>query len=306
MREFTHKVQTCSNHETFNIGFEGEMIAGECDELNNDCCLSQTTKPKTENPIQKLDPKKLFHPCRQLTGELDYCIVSGKSFGSDCINLSFETKFKELLSERQRFVEASQTNETSFFYPYSEINHSLVMKENNHPITDLVIGCGLLFFRHNTFTRFTRPPGVLQGQGVNKYTHHCEEDVCRTHLKALHRQTSITDLIEWRNRTDYFFSIKSGGKTCGLLQIYGLSILIPILLNLSFNILLFVNDYRDQKANFFEIIPLVLLLYPQYKTIKFLAKYLVHRDENILNKETENHDRSVASLEPFLESCLQV
>ena len=306
MREFENENQTCLDNETFNIGFEGELIAGECDELNNDCCVTKTTESKTENPVQMLDPKKLFHPCRQLTGKLDYCIVSGKSYGTDCINLSFEITFKELLNRRQSFVEASPTNETTFFYPYSDINQSLEMKENNHPITDPDVGCGLLFFRHKTFTRFTLPPGVLQEQRVNKYTHHCEEDVCRTHLRALHRQTSITNFIDWKNRTDYFFGIKVGGKTCRLLQIYGMSILIPILLNLSFNILLFANDFRDKKANIIEIIPLMFLFYPQYKTIKFLAQYLFHRDENILNKETEEHDRSVAPLEPFLESCLQV
>ena len=107
--------------------------------------------------------------------------------------------------------------------------------------------------------------------------------------------------------TDFYNGIKVGGITCELLQIYGTCILVPILLNLSFNMVVFVHDYRKQKANLFEIIPLLLLFYPQYKTIKFLLQYLfIHRDENLLNKEKEEHDRTVAPLEPFLESCLQV
>ena len=57
----------------------------------------------------------------------------------------------------------------------------------------------------------------------------------------------------------------------------------------------------------FEIIPLLLLFHPQYKTIKFLCQYLfIHHDENLLKEEKEENDRKVSSLEPFLESCLQV
>ena len=125
-------------------------------------------------------------------------------------------------------------------------------------------------------------------------------------MKFLHKSTSINELTKWRNETDYAQGIKVGGKTCRLLHIYGTTIFIPILLNLSFNLVLFVNDFRKQKANIFEIIPLVLLFYPQYKTIKFLVQYLIHRDETVLNREKEENDRTVAPLEPFLESALQV
>ena len=108
-------------------------------------------------------------------------------------------------------------------------------------------------------------------------------------------------------KIDYFDGVKVGGVTCRLVQIYGSCILIPILLNLIFSIVLFINDFRDKKANIFEIIPLVCLVYPQYKTLKVLSQYIfVHRDENVLNQEKEENDRTVAPLEPFLESCLQV
>ena len=41
--------------------------------------------------------------------------------------------------------------------------------------------------------------------------------------------------------------------------------------------------------------------------MKFLAQYLlIHRDEDLLNREKEENNKTVAPLEPFLESCLQV
>ena len=83
--------------------------------------------------------------------------------------------------------------------------------------------------------------------------------------------------------------------------------MVPCLLNLAFNTVLFANDLKNQKANIFEVIPLIFLFYPQYKTLKFLAQYLfIHDDENLLTQDKEENDRTVAPLEPFLESCLQV
>ena len=70
--------------------------------------------------------------------------------------------------------------------------------------------------------------------------------------------------------------------------------------------MLFVNDFREKKTNIFEIVPLALLFYPQYKTIKFLAQYLINRNEDILYEEKKENDRVVAPLGQFLESCLQV
>ena len=83
--------------------------------------------------------------------------------------------------------------------------------------------------------------------------------------------------------------------------------MVPCLLNLAFNTVLFANDLKNQKANIFEVIPLIFLFYPQYKTLKFLAQYLfIHDDENLLTQDKEENDRTVAPLEPFLESCFQV
>lgn len=174
--------------------------------------------------------------------------------------------------------------------------HVTIVIIKTRTITDPDIKCGILIYRHNN------------QQPLNlRYTDHCNEDVCLIHLKALHGSTTINDLTEWRNNIDYILGVKVGGVNCRLLQIYGTCILLPILLNLTFNIILFINDIRDKKANIFEVIPLVFLVYPQYKTLKFLSRYLfVHRNENVLHQETVENNRTVAPLEPFLESALQV
>ena len=300
MNEMEKEKHSCSNNETFRRTSKYEWKVGECDEKNDNCCITQTTDIKGENPIQKLDPKKLFWECFQLTNEFDYCITSGKASGVYCYSFYFTAKFDEILEHRKDLVEKSSTNDSIFFYPYAKINQTWLMEEKNRPITDPDTECGLLIFRHNNKYKEQR-------QGASRYSHHCNEDSCLTHLKVLHRDLPISDLNEWRKRTDYIQGVRVGGVTCKLLRIFGTSILIPMLLNLTFNIVLFVNDFRDQKANIFEVIPLILLFYPQYKTIKFLTRFLfIHRDETLLNQQNEEHGSAVAPLEPFLESCLQV
>ena len=298
LREIENEIGNCSNNKP--VIRTCDECTGECDERSDVCCVTQTNEPKKENPIQKLDPKKSFACTYYVENELDYCIVSGIASLIYCMNFQYSTNYKELRSERHMLVEASTTNETIFFYPYSRINETWIMEEKNHSIIDPDIKCGLLFFRHSREYNEQRKGEVFT------YSHHYNEDSCLTHLRSLRKTTSITNLMKWRTTTDYSVGIKIGGKTCGLLQIYGISMLIPILLNFSFNVVLFVNDLRKKRANIFEIVPLLLLFYPQYKTIKFLAQYLKNRDENILKKEIESHDRTVSQLEPWLESSLQV
>ena len=116
--------QICSSNETFKIDYYLEIKAGECNERKDPCCVTQTIEPKRENPIIKLDPKKLFSFCQQLTQELDFCFVSGKASGLYCDNLKYDPEFNQLRNARKMLVESSSTNETIFFYPYSKINET--------------------------------------------------------------------------------------------------------------------------------------------------------------------------------------
>ena len=340
INQMEREKQNCSKSETFRAQEdEDKLIVGECDEMNDLCCITKTSEIKNENLIQKMDSKKLFYLCESFTNELDICMTSGRANGLYCEIFWYSTEFDEQLEHRINTGETSSTNESIFFYPYAKINETWVMEETNHSITDPNIECGLLIFRHNNNYKCSNynysnddndandynnyidyndfddtydynddnDYNEQRQQEFTKYSTYCNEDSCLTHLKSLHMDTPITDLNEWRKRTEYTQGIKVGGVTCRLLRIFGNSILIPIFLNLTFNMVMFVNDFRDQKANIFEVIPLVLLFYPQYKTMKFLTRFLfIHRDENLLKQERKENDCTVATLEPFLESCLQV
>ena len=296
-------INSNDSKNTFVLSTQNKTKVDQCDELNDECCISQIKENRIENPIQKLDPTKLFFPCHSITNEIDFCVVSGKASGSYCGSFLKDSNFSQLFQKRFIHVATSTMNEKIFFYPYSRSSQNIVMEENNHSILDPNVECGILIYRHNnTMDKLLKP-------GIQKYERYYNEDSCLMHLRSLHLSTSITDLKQWREKTEYLAGVglKVGGLTCRLLQIYGTSIMIPILLNLAFNTVLFVNDLKNQKANVLEVVPLIFLFYPQYKTLKFLAQYLfIHSDEKILTQDKEENDRTVAPLEPFLESCLQV
>ena len=137
----------------------------------------------------------------------------------------------------------------------------------------------------------------------------CNDDACLVHLRHLQSySSSIFDLSSWKSSIEYVSGYgKYGGKMCSLLMFYGYTMSIPILLNMAFSLKVFFDDYKKDKTTMFEIIFVIFLFYPQWKTLKFLAHYLIyHRDEEKLEKERDDFDRNVSTLEPFLESSIQV
>ena len=150
-------------------------------------------------------------------------------------------RFVALFTSRFSDVLDAPINETIFFYPYSWINQSWVMEEKRQSSIDPEAECGLLIVRHNDESE-------SQQTGIPTNAYH---DTCLTHLKSLHFATSIHNLSEWKEKTDYLSGIRVGGSTCRLLQIYGTSIIFPILLNLSFNIVVYIDEsnIKSNKAN---------------------------------------------------------
>ena len=205
LKEMKEQKETCGNNDILRSN-GGIFAIGECEDENYHCCITHTNEVKNENPVQWLDPKKLFYPCYSFTKDVDYCYVAGKSSASGCVfSFGIEEKFRELVLNRLINISESSTTENILFYPYSQINQTVEMEERSNLITDPNIKCGLFIYRHNNSDNKQHIPGA------KKFTHHCNEDVCLTHLRSLHLLTPITDLAEWRNKTEYLAGVKFGG-----------------------------------------------------------------------------------------------
>ena len=115
------------------------------------------------------------------------------------------------------------------------------------------------------------------------------------------------DLEEWKEIDIYNHGLNYGGKLCSTLQQYGWSMLIPIIANVFFGILLWYNDIKRKESYSFEIVFALFCFYPQWKVIKLLFKYCIGSiNEEQLNEQKEQLEGSVLSIEPFVESCVQV
>ena len=143
----------------------------------------------------------------------------------------------------------------------------------------------------------------------------CGVSVCKIHLFAQQlwlsnhykSENGIHDLESWKLNTVYDGNgIRSGGKNCRLLRIYSWSMAIPILINLLFSAVIFFIDLKSGITTKYEIPFLILLLYPQWRTLKILVRYLSHKNVEELINQLDENEKQVSFIEPFCESGLQV
>ena len=134
----------------------------------------------------------------------------------------------------------------------------------------------------------------------------CGIDPCLLHLQNLKYTLNISNFKEWKHNTYFAHGKKVGGETCSLLRDYGVVTLIPPVLNLIFHLLIFMEDLKSGTANIFEVVFVILLFYPQWKTLQFLTKFCFHKDETELQKSQDNYSTQFGHVEPFLESAFQV
>lgn len=65
-------------------------------------------------------------------------------------------------------------------------------------------------------------------------------------------------------------------------------------------------DLHRGKANKWELIPALMTVYSQYKSIKTLIQFFQDRDEKKVKEDKDEIDGDISRLEPFLESALYV
>ena len=146
--------------------------------------------------------------------------------------------------------------------------------------------------------------------GEQTYRKRCGIDTCLVliqNLKLEGNLSGIRDLNEWKTKSNWMFASKIGGKNCWLLKMYGWTMALPLILSLLFNVTSFYNEMKYGDATNYDILSIIVLFYPQWKSLKILARFIIdHRDEEQLNKDMSRFDKQIGSLEPFVESAFQV
>ena len=135
----------------------------------------------------------------------------------------------------------------------------------------------------------------------------CGVDACKIHLDYFGGRTNIKSVQDWKTKIDFYLDYrKVGGKNCELIQTYGYLILVPLTINLIFNIITYTKDFKNSKTTLLDIPIVLLCLYPQWRCLKILCRFIRNKDQDELEQELEENERNVSFLEPYLESAIQV
>ena len=330
----------CEN-EKWRMNFDNGIIEkGVCDD-NHYCCFKtkNSISKMKNNDKDKMKPlqfhSRILVDCDDevmknvANSELyDTCLLSGKQTGLRCSlgvkydKIYIEKKMSELLIDLEENKLINFTSRTftgiALEFLFDEIGSLSII-----PVTST-------FFLHNNTTSdlsaialgdieylnkdesfecgaFIKPKTVNiigDNTGVD-----CGLSTCKLHIDMIHNMAlgSIYDLQTWNTKNDYVLSTQRvGGKTCQLLRIYAWTMFIPILINFLLSGVIFYLDVKSGDSSMFEIPFLLLLLYPQWRTLKILIRYFTHSDQEELTNELDENEKQLSFIEPFCESGFQV
>ena len=270
-----------------------------CKDDVNECCVEIRNNAIANNPLSLIDKRIIAYQTddlKKFRNELGYdiFILSGTSNKYHCERVYLDyvgwSNSKEKQFIKENITNVKKPNETNWFYKFKQSENEKRVLERGFDATN---ECGLFITKklHNH----------VQNNGEM-----CGTSSCLVHLQYLKWYFNISSVNEWKQQTFFDFGVKLGGEVCQLLRIYGLASLVPIFLNIIFNMFVFLEDLKLGQSTKIEVVFVLLALYPQIKCLKFLFQYLIHKDEEKLNEDKEKHDVCLGSLEPFLESSLQV
>ena len=266
-------------------------------------------KKNISNQLEGLDKRILAHrPRRHVISKnrddlnrYDIYILSAKSSLFHCQHLFQEyfnsytniTEYDDTLNIVE-FLDRNIKNdseEKEWRFKFSESRTNKLKVKKGFRAED---GCGFLV--QNLHEKFIQ----------NNAEQICGLDTCLLHLQNLKYNLNISNLDQWKHNTFYHNGKKLGGETCYLLWDYGVANVVPTALNLMFHMFIFAEDFKSGATKLFEIVFVILLFYPQWRTIRFLAEYFFHKDETQLKDDKDKYSTTFGHVEPFLESAFQV
>ena len=287
-----------------------------CNDYIDNCCVENGRQHERKDPFKNIDKRVLalqedtFLNIRN-TLQYDIFVLSSRLSWTDCQRvyrkyLGYTTSNAKSLKDKnmktfyknrikhflhKHIIKLKEANENEWSFKFRLSGDGTVIIEKGFNTND---ECGIYITNKLKSNEWRQNNGEI-----------CGSDKCLMHLKFLKWSENISNLADWKERTILKDGMKLGGKTCQILWQYGFASLVPILINLSFITLVYLEDLKLGNATKIEAIFVLMLLYPQIKCLKFLLQFFFHRDEKKLNGDKAEYDDRVGSLEPFLESAIQ-
>ena len=133
----------------------------------------------------------------------------------------------------------------------------------------------------------------------------CNKTACELHLEFIKYHSSIVhDEASWRENFVTIQGNSLGGALCSYLKNLSLTMIIPILIHWVLVLQIWIDDLKEDKTTPITFICIIINCYSQWRLMKKIWKF--YNNEKKLQKELEEHDLRVSSLESLFEAALQV
>ena len=270
-----------------------------CTNEERSCCVENRPRLQNKNPLDWIDKRIIAHQTedlRNIRHDIDYnvFILSGRSSQRHCqrifldFNNGTSSNIKSFLDKH--IPKAPEQNAIKQSYRFRRSVSGETNLEKGFNADD---ECGIYVEENWTMN--------VTNNGVS-----CGSDLCLIHLQRLKWNLNISNIDDWSQQTFFNLGKKLGGKTCKLLFQYGVASLVPIVIHIVFNMVVYLEDLNSNKSTKKEVVFVLLGCYPQTKCLKFMFQFLCHKDEKKFNQDKDNFDDRLGLLEPFIESSFQV
>ena len=133
----------------------------------------------------------------------------------------------------------------------------------------------------------------------------CDKTACEMHIEFIKYHSSIVhDEASWRENFVTIEGNSLGGALCTYLKNLSLTMIIPILIHWVLVLQIWIDDLKSNKTTPFTFIFIIINCYSQWRLMKKIWNF--YNNEERLQKELEENDLRVSSLESLFEAVLQV
>ena len=300
------KASQCSDR-SLRLPLRGNAFLEEDCKSSDECCITNDEMSQTVSQFESHGPGTKPCACQEISSlgyetnirdadSCEACILSGRSSCSYCLSLSRRKGIREKVFDMIYRLEATNCGNASF-----KLNTANKGKKDEKGVSiqrnfTHMDQCGIWFTR-------VKSKDDMHSNRV------CDIDFCTAYFENVGLAVYTNDLSyeKWKNMMKYSLNnLRLGGKICKILSIYGYSTIIPILLNLILHAVLFYKDLKKKRASYYEAIPILFLIYPQYKCAKIVIQFFIHKDSTKLQQNKNDFERDYGTLEAFTESGIQV
>ena len=294
-------------NETIRLFWDGKPNineSGDCQSFD-DCCVKRTKHLKKVEFDS--DEKISWRHCIQNNHGCEVCLGIGQLEIKSCRHLldipdPFMGKSRPYNTEAYpwhiRDRKCYQSNRTTYF----KVN-DLKLKEGK--LISMNYEVGKCSGKDQCCLRFRI---IQRNDSTQNRWRFCFQDACSMVLRSAgYYLNNRLELMDWKNMDIYARGQNRGGRICSYLKAYGWLILLPVFFHAMFGLVLYYNDMKTKETSYTELVFALFMVYPQWKVIKHLFRYAVGTlNEEDLHEGMDHLDGNVSSVEPFVESPLQV